>query len=584
MKRRQLLSTLLLLLLIILAFELINPTIGYGNGAVSVWQSAGGAGGISATGKMSGAWLNIRQGLRITVLDKSGNVSFTCNGKQHLDILFSEDNLANNNVYGTAHKTAGSRLDVGSLSELKSVNLVMTKSAMYAAFINGQLETSAPGGTKAALARFNAIPMHTVGNEGTNGYTFGGEEIKAKMYGTGDEIDDDAALYAIMNAKTGKGTFLWQPTGGIDSGDLAKLNSGDKTMMEVMGDKEAIISVEPIIWNRMRDDSGFTNIAMYGTHTDIGFACKDQMIPNGILKGGTKDVGGWDIDLIAKGRKAMVTTKALAFDGFTVQPPTGFTNDTRVTNAQVANKTIGWSLHLYRLNPKEDEPDIPTTSTCDEPDHPIEGNPPKRKPHPSQDPYEPDDPNFDKPNGIPETDHVEPGKDPYTHYRIVKYYETQKYKADKKTLVKKSSDGTYITDKTNPIVKIQDEAVTPDEWDGSWHLKDWVVSDQYPSLPEFYDDLKKGITSKDTGTKPAEVDLIDENDEEKVVTLYVHLLRKIKEDKTEEEETSGTGNIIIQQSQISKTIHTNDPSIGNAPWGNYTFKTQPAANFTLGGF
>lgn len=57
---------------------------------------------------------------------------------------------------------------------------------------------------------------------------------------------------------------------------------------------------------------------------------------------------------------------------------------------------------------------------------------------------------------------------------------------------------------------------------------------------------------------------MDKDDKEKTVTLYVHLVRRIRDGNP-------VGAIIIQQSQISKTIHTNDANIGGY-FGNYNFE------------
>ena len=212
------------------------------------------------------------------------------------------------------------------------------------------------------------------------------------------------------------------------------------------------------------------------------------------------------------------------------------------------------TLYVHLL--KEEK--IPETSTYDEPDHTPSGTPPAVPPHPSQDPHEPEDPNFD-----PETDHVE-DDDPYCHYRIVKVYETITVTDEGEQ--PPESDGVFVTYKTNPIVQIEDEAQSSDPFDGSWHLTDWCVSDTYNNVPP--PDLWKPITDplpkKQSGTGETKVDLIDKNDREKEVTLYVHLVRKIKEGNP-------IGAIIIQQSQISKTIHTNDSHIGGY-FGDYTFQ------------
>lgn len=197
---------------------------------------------------------------------------------------------------------------------------------------------------------------------------------------------------------------------------------------------------------------------------------------------------------------------------------------------------------------------IPETSTFDEPDFPPKGKPPYIPPHGSDDPFQPTP-------SDPETDHVDEGNR-FAHYRIVKLYETIRITADGEQ--PPEPDGVFTTYKTNPIVYIQDEKQSNDIYDGSWHLEDWDISDDYnPPLPDLWDDLTGTYSAKESGTTEAKVDLRDKDDKEKEVTLYVHLVRRIKE-------ANPTGAIIIQQSQISKAIRTNDAVIGGK-FGNYRF-------------
>ena len=208
------------------------------------------------------------------------------------------------------------------------------------------------------------------------------------------------------------------------------------------------------------------------------------------------------------------------------------------------------TLYVHLLK----EETIPETSTFDEPDFPPKGKPPYIPPHPSDDPFQPTP-------SDPETTPVEEGNR-FAHYRIVKLYETIRITADGEQ--PPEPDGVFTTYKTNPIVYIQDEKQSNDIYDGSWHLEDWDISDDYnPPLPDLWDDLTGTYSAKESGTTEAKVDLRDKDDKEKEVTLYVHLVRRIKE-------ANPTGAIIIQQSQISKAIRTNDAVIGGK-FGNYRF-------------
>lgn len=235
-------------------------------------------------------------------------------------------------------------------------------------------------------------------------------------------------------------------------------------------------------------------------------------------------------------------------------------------------------VHLLR------EEKIPETSTYDEPDHPPTPGPqPYVDPHPSEEPKNPPNPNVND----PETTEVKKD-DPFVHYRIVKCYETCLEKED--GTEEWSTDYIGTTYETNPIVYIQDEGQSPSagKQDLSWHLEEWQSSLSFrgasgKDTKEMYGNPLstdwKGLKSEGSpviksGTAETKIDLRSNpngpDDPEDIVTLYVRLIRRIKEQPV-------TGAIIIQQSQISKTIHSNDGHIGGM-FGNYSFAT------TIGSF
>ncbi len=219
---------------------------------------------------------------------------------------------------------------------------------------------------------------------------------------------------------------------------------------------------------------------------------------------------------------------------------------------------------------------IPETSTFDEPDNPPTGTPPYVPPHSSEDPKQPPEDITD-----PETD---PALDPYSHHRIVKVYETKTIKSDGSE--QWTTDYVGTTYPTNPIVYIEDEkqADGPGGINLSWKLTNWVYGDEFNGVkwnktdyeveasrinPEdtSWEPVIAGVSAKKSGTTVAKVDLTEgletKSNPDEVVTLYVRLVRTIKEDRI-------PGQIIIQQSQISKTIHTNDSNIGGM-FANYRF-------------
>lgn len=245
------------------------------------------------------------------------------------------------------------------------------------------------------------------------------------------------------------------------------------------------------------------------------------------------------------------------------------------TNPDTIDGEHGKHAHdttLYvRLIKKEK---IPETSTWDEPDYPVQpGKQPYVKPHTSEDPKPPNKVND------PETT---PGKkeDPFVHYRIVKVYETEYQDTDGNTdHLETDYIGTMY--ETNTIVHIQDEGQAPSNPslpDLSWHLVEWQSSDYFkgekwskqggnPNGTDWEAIKAEGSPVIQSGTTEAIVDLRGDksgkDNKEEIVTLYVRLLRIIKPPVV-------TGDIIIQQSQISKTIHTNDKHIGGI-FGNYRF-------------
>lgn len=199
---------------------------------------------------------------------------------------------------------------------------------------------------------------------------------------------------------------------------------------------------------------------------------------------------------------------------------------------------------------------IPETSTWDEPKYPPAGNPPVVPPNAPPNP-------FDPPITDPETD---PPSETYSHYRIVKVYETED-----ETTGQIDTDAILHRFPTNPIVHIEDEA-QKGKPDFSYHLIEWLYGDEYNGVKwndkderpngEDWDGVISGVNPKGAGTTEAKVDLIDKENVEETVTLYVRLRRKTG--------SRVPGEIIIEQSQISKVIHSNDKNIGGR-FGDYRF-------------
>lgn len=237
-------------------------------------------------------------------------------------------------------------------------------------------------------------------------------------------------------------------------------------------------------------------------------------------------------------------------------------------------------IALYIHLVKKDK--IPETSTYDEPDNPPIDNPPYVPPHPAEDPTKPD-------VNDPETDPVEPGNK-YCNYRIVKVYDT-KYINSKTGEAEIITDNVFSRYPTNPIVHIQDEGQNnPPKNDPSWHLIEWMYGNEPDGFDEnnlmsgdepYWNNIIAPVTPKKSGTSPTKVNLIDPENYSQVVVLYVHLRRTQYVDPPE------PGKINIEQSQISKTIHSNDKNIGDK-FGDYkfdisigNFQTQHSYTYTI---
>lgn len=226
--------------------------------------------------------------------------------------------------------------------------------------------------------------------------------------------------------------------------------------------------------------------------------------------------------------------------------------DEKHPDGQPKNGYYDTTLYVHLVKKEK----IPETSTWDEPEYPPTGKPPVVPPNAPPDP-------FDPPITDPETD--EPSER-FSHYRIVKVYETED-----ETTGDIDTDAILYRFPTNPIVYIQDEA-QKGKPDYSYHLIEWKYGDEFngikwnknnePPTGTDWDSVVAGVNAKGAGTTEAKVDLIDKENMEETVTLYVRLRRKMGDRLP--------GEIIIEQSQISKTIHSNDTNIGGR-FGDYRF-------------
>ena len=147
-----------------------------------------------------------------------------------------------------------------------------------------------------------------------------------------------------------------------------------------------------------------------------------------------------------------------------------------------------------------------------------------------------------------------PQEEEQLKFTIVKVYETM----DEEGNI--SVDGVFTREETAGIVEVETE--NPPKNPG-YELIEWHYSTDDVRPVNNWDDALSASPILGSGRSPGKVDIRNQADIYEERTLYVLLRREISEEMV-------PGDIIIQQSQISKAIHTDDPNIGPR-WGNYEF-------------
>ena len=167
-----------------------------------------------------------------------------------------------------------------------------------------------------------------------------------------------------------------------------------------------------------------------------------------------------------------------------------------------------------------------------------------------------DEPNTPAPSPSPDKefpDMSEPDKDKHLRFRIVKVYESEEADGSLTT------DGIFITENTAGIITVEDEAGTPP----GYQLIQWMYSNKYNGAGSSWDTTVAGIPALGSGTSVTRVDIRNQSNKSEERTLFVRLRKPYKG-------IMPGGDIIIQESQISKAIHTDAKDIGGR-WGNYKF-------------
>lgn len=200
-----------------------------------------------------------------------------------------------------------------------------------------------------------------------------------------------------------------------------------------------------------------------------------------------------------------------------------------VMNSNLARNDQGYALHVYTPN----QITAAGTHTWDNKSFPT-GDP---GPAPV---YTPTPPSAENPGGAENPDPNNPS-DPESPLKItiIKYYERNDI-----------PESNFIREQNPSTIQIQDEPL--------YSLEDWFISieKKVPSSQQTdYDDVKSSTSKTSDGTNPSTVDVKDPN-----TTLYLKL---VAQDPIPE------GDLIIQQSQISKSISTLHNTTSG--WGIRTF-------------
>lgn len=530
-----------ILLLVIMTISII-PQIAYASGGFKPIDAQGAAGGSGVVpgnpkpGGNSGVWSDRFQGFRITVVGYDATPAFTFMGKDYLDLVFSYDNIKEMDYFGDGVKTGFYRRIKESKDELNAG--IISIDDIKIRLTDGRWTTAVPNpaNLNQAISKLSTSrvpkPLSTVGTGANLKWVTYGNEIKNVFYGSGEKLDETALLYVILNLAQvdNKGEFysLWQPKAGayigndpINSEEMEQLKAGTIRPIELMADKGLVVTIEPIIWNKLRLSSSQYSYGVYGTQTAIGGII--HWLESGGWFKPTVGVGtgGYDTSLFGRmGRRSMVTEGGtLTFktyrDGngniientWTIPPP----NDTgqRVTNQEVYNIQPGWSLHLYKLRGKLED----TTHTFDNPKGDI--------PHEA--------PNIDK-SKLKSPDKAK--------INIVKTYEEDG-----------NHVGTYSRNNNPQNIIIENEV--------TYKVDEWFISKDYVNANESttWTQIKSSTASSSSGKSTTTVKVEDPN-----TTLYVKLIKKT--------EPVGDADLVLRESQITKAIDTINPNIAN--WGAKT--------------
>lgn len=233
-------------------------------------------------------------------------------------------------------------------------------------------------------------------------------------------------------------------------------------------------------------------------------------------------------------------------------------------SAPIDNNSFGYGWHFAGGNVATSPSSGTVTWRSPDPS-PGKAPDPSGLPDPSKDTEGKEVIDEEHPNGIPDK-----------HFTIIKYYEDRDYTEDPDN-PEITRSGPTIREQNPNIIKIVDEP--------KYKVEDWYTTSKVDKPTEndttddYYvrkeDNRDSHVQLSNLSNKNTTVELDKENkyktdSDGAEQILYVLLVKSTKAPVEE-------GKITIQQSQITKAVHTNNKTIGGN-WGNYNF------TFTIGSF
>lgn len=565
-------------------------------------SAAGGASipsGGSGTSAGAGRWEEDMQGLRITVLNAYGEPAMLFMGKyEHLDLLFSRRKLGQVDYFAGGSKLQYYRYPTcTSIAESKSSYLVLSE--LVSAIKNKTYGIKIPTEGIGTYPHLASIPKPITEKNGV--FSAHGDAIRKALYGDNNSenlVDKTSMFYNIFGLYDGAG-YLWSfRDDSVSSGHIKALKKDydamydiknpshkkspifdangketdktrdTKTLLYYMQKYGYTIEVEPIIWAQLRHDANvFSPYTVYGTQTSLGYTIdwlsKKSSFKNAI----NKQYGGYDTALFgAVGRKSMYMSSNVRFHGSVYfingKMKTAYDDkidsygvkyskwlaSPKLTSSKIDNLTVWsssptWSVQLYIPSSDYGKIDENNTYTWDS----------------EKDP--------DNKNLVPAPEPPSTSKSEDKHYRIVKVYEDEVQDSETTTTIQHVT--TNIREQTIPSIYVQDEA--------KYKVIEWKYGNPYTPVKEStqWDDTEiSSITTIKQGKQQDYVEIADPADKTKEVTLYVRLRKPLVSETGVVEPT----NLTINESQLSKAIHTNDSTVEGDNWGKYGF------SFSIGSF